>query len=97
MYQLYFHKLVLSKDFKNIPPKDREHIIKIINKRLKKDPESYGKPLRKELKGYFRLRIDYYRVIYRIEKEKVTVFIVHIGLRKDLMAYIKSAKRLKLI
>jgi len=71
--------------------------VRSIHKKLKTHPEAFGKPLFGELKGYYRLRIDPYRVIYRIEKEKILVFIIHIGLRKDFLAYIESAKRLGLM
>lgn len=97
MYKIVYHKLVLDKDFKKIPQSDQKKIILTIDKKLTVDPVHFGKPLLGELKGYFRLRIDPYRVIYRIEKEKIIVEIIQIGLRKDLMVYIAAAKRLKII
>ena len=96
MYNIQYHSLVLKEDVKNIPKEHIKRIVKAINKKLKNDPEGFGKPLLHELKGYFRLRIGFYRVIYRIEKEKVIVFIINIALRRNLEAYIKAAKRLGL-
>lgn len=97
MYKIIFHDLVYSDDFKNIPKSDQKRIFKVINKKLKYEPEIFGKPLQAKLKGFYRLRIDQYRVIYRINKKRIEVFIIKIGLRKDLIAYIKAAQRLKLL
>lgn len=97
MHKILYHKLVLSKDFKKISKSDRKKIINAIHKKLSLSPETFGKPLQSELKGYFRLRIDPYRVIYRIEKERITVFVIQIDLRKDFIVYIEAAKRLGLM
>lgn len=60
----------------------REMIRKAIEKKLAVDPVAYGKPLRFSLKGYRRLRIGDYRVIYKIIEEKVLVIIVEIDHRR---------------
>ncbi|MBI2634296.1 type II toxin-antitoxin system RelE/ParE family toxin [Candidatus Peregrinibacteria bacterium] len=88
---------MLDDDFKRIPISDQRQIFRSIEKKLAVAPESFGKPLGAELKGYYRLRVGYYRVIYSIKKTEVTVFVVKVGLRKDLLAYIQAAKRLKLM
>lgn len=61
----------------------REMIRKAIEKKLMFDPIAYGKPLRYSLKGYRRLRVGDYRVIYRIIEDKVLVIIIDIDHRKD--------------
>lgn len=96
MYQIFYHRLVLKDDFKGISAVDKNKIIKTINKKLSADPKVFGKALTGNLKGYFRMRVDFYRVIYRIERKQVSVFVIKIGLRKDLKAYIEAAKRLGL-
>jgi len=61
-----------SKDFKKVKDnKTREKILKIIIK-LAKNPE-IGKPLRYKLKGYRSVRIKPYRIIYRIEEDKIII------------------------
>lgn len=97
MYEIIYNPLVSAKDFKKIPADAVRKILKTVHKKLVSHPEEFGKPLSAELKGYFRLRIDPYRVIYRIEKQKVIVYILHIGLRKDFLAYIEAARRLELM
>jgi mRNA interferase RelE/StbE len=51
---------------------------------LAEDPELQGKALTDELRGYRSLRAvgQRYRVIYRVERAKVTVVIVAAGIRK---------------
>ena len=59
------------------------------------EPEKYGEPLKKELFGYRKLRVEDYRVIYRIRKETVTVLVLKIGARRDSEVYLDMLKRLK--
>ena len=47
------------------------------------DPISFGKPLKYSLKGYRRLRVSDYRVVYRIEPQNHTVIIIAIKHRKE--------------
>ena len=62
----------------------REIIRKAIEKKLMVDPIAFGKPLRYSLKGYRRLRVGDYRVIYKIVEDKVLVIIIDIDHRKDI-------------
>lgn len=96
MYKVFYHKLVLKDDFKKLSENERKKIVKAIKNKLRTEPEVFGKPLGADLKGYYRLRVDFYRIIYRIDKGKVLVFVVKVGLRKDSGAYLEAAKRLGL-
>ncbi|GAX39310.1 hypothetical protein NIES4075_02620 [Tolypothrix sp. NIES-4075] len=53
--------------------------------KLKTDPEKQGKPLVDKLKGYRSLRAvgQRYRIIYKVELDKVVVLVVGVGLRKQ--------------
>ena len=66
---------------------DRRIQSKILERieQLATDPEKRGKPLTEELRGYRSLRAvgRRYRIIYRIEKDRVEVIVVAIGLRKE--------------
>ncbi len=53
-----------------------------IEKKLTVNPISFGKPLQYSLKGYRRLRVGDYRVVYTIIDDKVLVFIIDIDHRK---------------
>ena len=88
-------QLVLSEDFKRIDPPSRRLILKSIYKKLSKDPESYGSPLSGEYKGYWKLKVGYYRVIYRIIRSQVMVIVIKVGIRRDGEIYNELIHRLK--
>ncbi|AFZ34388.1 plasmid stabilization system [Stanieria cyanosphaera PCC 7437] len=67
--------------------KDRRHL-KTIGERIEKlkiNPELQGKALTNKLKGYRSIRAvsQRYRIIYQIERDRVIVFIVGVGLRAE--------------
>lgn len=67
---------------------------------LTKEPVKKGKALVAELTGFRSLRVARYRVLYKVEKERV--IIVAVGIRregdtKDIYARAKKLLRLKLI
>lgn len=71
---------------------------------LAEDPEKKGKPLTAELDGYRSVRAvgQRYRIIYRIDNEKVIVLVVAAGLRKeddrkDIYALAKKLIRARLL
>lgn len=97
MYSISYHRLVLKEDFKKLSKADQTKIVTVIHKKLSLDPKAFGKPLLSDLKGYFRLRIGDYRVIYSISKKEIVVFVICVALRKDFIAYLEAAKRLKLL
>ena len=97
MWNVVIHKLVLTKDFKEVDLPSRRLIIKSIYKKLTKDPESYGSPLSEGYKGYWKLRVAHYRVIYRIVKDQVMVVVIKVGIRRDGKIYTDLIYRLKKI
>jgi mRNA interferase RelE/StbE len=71
---------------------------------LEEEPEKQGKPLIGELSGYRSLRAvgQRYRIIYRVEKEKLMVWIVALGIRRegsqrDIYALAKKLLKLYLV
>ena len=95
MYQIFYDSRV-QQDLAGLPKKDCSNIEKTILKKLSSNPLELGKPLTSRLKGWFRLRIGIYRVVYRVEKEKVIVYILKIGVRRDAKIYKDAVKRLDL-
>ena len=93
MYKIVLHEQVLSKDFKELDKPEIEKIFRAIKEKLETDPLTFGRPLRKELKGYYRLRVNFYRVIYKILKQEVVVSVIKIGKRKDSEVYEDARKR----
>ncbi len=95
VWKIKLHKLVLSEDFKTIGFSDQKIIFKDIRKKLSLDPKGYGKPLLQELKGYWRLRVKNFRVIYKIKEDVIEVLVVKVGIRRNEEVYKKLAYRLK--
>lgn len=82
---------VARKDIPVLPKNIKERIALAIEVRLTEYPEKYGAPLRNTLKGYWKLRVGDYRVVFRINGKQVIVYgIMH---RKDVYRYIQ--KRIK--
>jgi len=52
---------------------------------LAEEPEKQGKPLVEELEGYRSLRAvgQRYRIIYAVERKKIVVYVLAVGLRKQ--------------
>jgi mRNA-degrading endonuclease RelE of RelBE toxin-antitoxin system len=69
-------EIVFSEEFRNefSKIKDKSVRIKVIKhiKKLAELPES-GKPLSHELKGHRSVRIPPFRIVYRLEKERIII------------------------
>lgn len=95
MWKIKIHRLVFENDLNKISKRDRSIILKTIYKKLSSSPEKYGTPLRHNLKGYWKLKISDYRVVYKIEKEQIKVLVLKIGIRRDEEVYKEMLTRLK--
>jgi mRNA interferase RelE/StbE len=79
-YKVFFKKSVW-KDFESIPKSNLKKILKDIES-LGKDPRPPGC---RKLSGQerYRLRQGRYRIIYSIQDDELTVWVVKVGHRKD--------------
>ena len=50
---------------------------------LETDPEKQGKPLVASLKGNRSLRVGRYRVVYQVQRSRIIVLVVGVGMRKE--------------
>ncbi len=71
-----YHELVVKEDIPRLSSEWKKKIKHAIEDRLTTYPEMYGKPLRQSLKGYRKLRVGDYRIIFRIEGNVVKIFII---------------------
>ena len=94
-WKIRFHPVVVKLDLPNIPSIARKQILHDIRKKLSINPEQYGEPLRKELFGYWKLRVGDYRVIYKIKKLELIILILKLGQRKDKKVYREMLQRTK--
>ena len=76
MFEIKYHHLVVREDIPKLSKTWRNKIHVAIEKRLTTNPDLYGKPLRRSLKGFYKLRVGDYRVIFKIEKSKVKILAI---------------------
>lgn len=75
-FEIIYHQMMIKEDISKLSAAWKQKIQRAIETRLMTQPEFYGKPLRKSLKGYRKLRVGDYRVIFRIEDTTVKIFMV---------------------
>lgn len=73
-----------AKDLKALDRQIARRIVRTLEERIAaNDPRTLGAPLAGEHAGYWRWRIGDYRVIARIEDERVTVLVVRVAHRRE--------------
>ena len=82
-YRIEYLEDVVRNDIPSLPKEAKRKIRKAIEQKLATHPIEFGKPLRYSLKGARRLRVQDWRIIYKIEPPDV-VLILKIGHRKDI-------------
>lgn len=87
-FELRYHPDVKSVDLSLINEKLKNRIKIAIETRLMTSPHLYGEPLRKTLKGYWKLRVGDFRIVFKIGGNEVKIFgIIH---RKEVYERIKK-------
>jgi len=77
-FTLRYHPAVRARDLPLIDAKFKNRIKTAIERRLATEPQRYGEPLRKTLRGYWKLRVGDYRVVFKIVGQEVLIFgIIH--------------------
>jgi mRNA interferase RelE/StbE len=90
-FTVKYHPDVKEVDLPRINVKMRERIRRAIESRLMTAPQEYGLPLRKSLRGYWKLRVGDYRVVFKIEGEIVYI----LGIRHRKIIYEDVPGRVK--
>ena len=89
IFDVVYHTAVVAEDIPKLSSQDRMRVKRSIEEKLKTKPEVFGKPLRRSLKGYRKLRVGDLRIVFRIERRIVKIFCI--GHRS--IIYRKAAKR----
>jgi mRNA interferase RelE/StbE len=89
-FTLRYHPDVRRVDLPLLDERVKGRIRRAIEERLCFSPERYGEPLRKTLKGYWKLRVGDYRVVFKIKEKEV--WILRVAHRRDV--YQKMATRM---
>jgi mRNA interferase RelE/StbE len=92
-WTLVYHPEVQD-DFRRLGRVEAQNIQAVIIESLQNgEPEKAGKPLHGALAGYRRLRTGATRIVYRIEKQKIEILVIAVGMRRDDEVYEKANKR----
>ena len=87
-FKLQYHPDVKTIDIPLLDARFRARIKNAIESRLTTAPHLYGEPLRKTLRGYWKLRVGDFRVVFKIVGEEVWILgIIH---RKKVYEEIKK-------
>jgi mRNA-degrading endonuclease RelE of RelBE toxin-antitoxin system len=82
-----FHRTVLTgsalRSLQVIPPRVAEPLVAFIFGSLAADPRRRGKPLQRELEGHWAARRGDFRVVYRLDDEAKTMYVLKIARRSD--------------
>ena len=77
-FTIIYHQDVGKIDLPKINKNVKIRIKKAIEERLMTEPTKYGKLLRRSLKGYWKLRVGDYRIVYKTKNEEIFIFrIIH--------------------
>lgn len=75
-FSLRYHLKVVAEDIPALSSTLKERIRRAIEEKLASTPEDYGKPLRQSLRGYRKLRVGDYRIVFRIERDTVYILAI---------------------
>jgi mRNA interferase RelE/StbE len=75
-FSVKYHPDLKAKDLPNINPDILIRIRKAIEERLLIAPHEYGQPLRKTLKGYWKIRVGDYRVVFKIKDDLIVILCI---------------------
>lgn len=75
-YEVRYHPLVVRHDLTKISSRQKRRIKEAIERKLMTEPEIFGVPLRQSLKGFRKLRVGDYRVVFKINRR--TIFVLAI-------------------
>ena len=74
-----------SAELKKIGAAEAQRVLKFLFKRIhgKENPRETGEPLKGNLREFWRYRVGDFRLFCRLEDSIVTVFVVHVGHRRE--------------
>ncbi len=90
-FTISYHKEVVKHDIPALSAAMKVRIKSAIETKLTTYPEQYALPLRRTLKGYWKLRIGDYRVVFEFNRSMIIV--LGIGYRKDIYDRMMSRVR----
>lgn len=84
----------VQNDLRVVGRVEARNILAVIESRIVNgEPDKAGKPLHGTLAGYRRMRTGNTRIVYRVDKGKIEILIIAVGMRRDDEVYEKAGKR----
>ena len=76
------------RDLRRLGRPEQQQIIAYLRERIAttEEPRRFGKPLRADLVGLWRYRVSDYRIVCRIEDNRLVVLVVTVGHRRDVLS-----------
>jgi len=76
----------VERELKKLDKNISKKILRYIDERImqQEDPRVFGKELRGTLGGLWRYRVENYRIICKLEDDRMLVLVVRIGHRKNI-------------
>jgi mRNA interferase RelE/StbE len=73
------------RELRKLDPKIQQTILRYLRERIagREDPRQFGKPLRMNLAGLWRYRVGDYRLICRLEENRLLVLVLQVGHRRE--------------
>ncbi|HME59004.1 MAG TPA: type II toxin-antitoxin system RelE/ParE family toxin [Terracidiphilus sp.] len=73
------------RELRKLDAKVQQSILRYLRERVagSSDPRQFGKPLRKNLAGLWRYRVGDYRLICRLEENRLVVLVLQVGHRRE--------------
>jgi mRNA interferase RelE/StbE len=74
-----------ARDLRKLGHEARRLILTYLRTRIAtaEDPRRFGRPLTADLKGLWRLRVGDYRIVAKIEADRLVVLVVTVGHRRE--------------
>ena len=88
---IYHHDV--EEDLESVGPSAARRILKAIDEKLIQAPLQFGAPLSGSLGNFRKLRVGDFRVVYRVFKKKVVVYVLAVGPRRNKEIYHLAIKR----
>jgi len=75
-FNIQYHELLVKEGTPKLSSEVKQRIKKAIEEKLMIAPEHFGKPLRRSLKDYRKLRSGDFRIIFRIEESFIKILMI---------------------
>lgn len=75
-WKVVYHPDVVEKDLPGFSREVQRMILDAVDAKLASHPDRFGKPLSAGLKGYRKLRVGDYRVVYVLRDREVLVLVI---------------------